>query len=90
MLEQDLFPRYEEWCDQEGVKQPQSSARNTVGLLDRSRLGDREKMREAMVALLEMPEVRRAESSHTYHTTAANHHHLTRCFDFLSLLSLSV
>ena len=37
MFEQDLFPRYEEWCDQEGVKQPQSSARNTVGLLDRSR-----------------------------------------------------
>ena len=84
MFEQDLFPRYEEWCDQEGVKQPQSSARNTVGLLDRSRLGDREKMREAMVALLEMPEARvcRAEPPARRHTTAANHHHLTRCFDF--------
>ena len=67
MFEQDLFPRYEEWCDQEGVKQPQSSARNTVGLLDRSRLGDREKMREAMVALLEMRELRRAEPPHLPH-----------------------
>ena len=89
MFEQDLFPRYEEWCDQEGVKQPQSSARNTVGLLDRSRLGDREKMREAMVALLEMPEVRRAEPPHLPHhrcpTTTTS-----RAVLIFNLFSLSV
>ena len=54
-LEQDMFPRYEKWAaDQETA--PKIETRMTeASLIDQSRLGDRTKMQEALVALLEIP-----------------------------------
>jgi len=52
-LDLDVFPRYQTWCETNLNKKSSLTRQKTdASLLDKNRLGDREKMREAVVALL--------------------------------------
>lgn len=53
-LEQDLFPRYLTWIAEQSRTETDSRTTN-ASLLDQSRLGDRKAMREALVALIQIP-----------------------------------
>ena len=58
-VEQDLFGRYEEWyAEQQQAKsaRAQKKGASDSTLLDPARLGDRERMREALVALIGIPD----------------------------------
>ena len=54
-IEQDLFPRYETWVKGEGKPRKAGVSDELASLLDESRLGDREQMRNAMIELINMP-----------------------------------
>lgn len=55
-MEQDLFPRYETWAKHEGKRKESKAAGGELAkLLDEGRLGNRKAMREALVALIDIP-----------------------------------
>ena len=54
-IEQDLFGRYETWYDSAGGGGGSGGGAVAASLLDEDRLGDRERMREALVGLISVP-----------------------------------
>ena len=55
-LEQDVFPRYQEWAATSGAPAPSAArAPSTAALARQSTLGDRKAMREAFIELLDSP-----------------------------------
>jgi hypothetical protein len=51
-LDLDIFPRYQEWIAEGGDNEAAATGGDISSLQDESRLGDREKMREAVAQLL--------------------------------------
>jgi len=54
-LEQDVFPRYEKWVSEQGTGDV-SRKTDASALIDEKRIGDRGAMRDALKALIDIPE----------------------------------